>query len=228
MVRKTAEESKRDHVNKMGEALGRQFAELWQEVAHLHAKWLEYVELFGSKPSRIDLLNRAAPAFFRTVQDVFWEDMLLHLSRLTDPPRSGEKRANLTVKNLPDLINDPETRLVVAALVEQLVGKTVFCRDLRNRHIAHRDLELAISEPTNPLNSGSRKQVDEALKVLSSILNVVQAHYEESGTHFRIGRSSHGAVSLLYVLAYGVRAQTRHRERLRRGEMSEDGLPKEV
>jgi hypothetical protein len=154
--------------------------------------------------------------------------MLLHLSRLTDPPRSGEKRANLTVKNLPDLINDPETRLVVAALVEQLVGKTVFCRDLRNRHIAHRDLELAISEPTNPLNSGSRKQVDEALKVLSSILNVVQAHYEESGTHFRIGRSSHGAVSLLYVLAYGVRAQTRHRERLRRGEMSEDGLPKEV
>jgi hypothetical protein len=48
----------------MGDALGSQFDVLWQEVSRLHIKRAEYVELFGSKPNRVDLLNRAASAFF--------------------------------------------------------------------------------------------------------------------------------------------------------------------
>jgi hypothetical protein len=60
-------------------------------------KWGEYVELFGTKPSRIDLRNRAAGGFFRVVQDGLWEDVLLHVARLTDAPRSGG-RANLTIR----------------------------------------------------------------------------------------------------------------------------------
>lgn len=228
MATMTAEESKHEHVQKMGPVLGAQFAELWQEVAYLHSKWLEYVELYGSKPSRIDLLNQAAPAFFRIVQDVLWEDMLLHLARLTDPIRSGAGKENLTVRNLPALISDPATKRTVAELVEQLMCKTQFCRDLRNQHIAHRDLHLATREPSVPLSSGSRKQLSEALRDLTSILNAVQSHFENSETCFRLGRKSRGAVSLLYVLAYGLKAQARHREKLIRGEATDESLPKEV
>ena len=38
----------------MGEALGTQYAELWQELAQLHIVWLEFVELYGTekKPHR--------------------------------------------------------------------------------------------------------------------------------------------------------------------------------
>ena len=55
-----------------GQALGEQYSALWQEVAWLHAKWGEYVELFGTKSSRVDLLNEAAPYFFGQLQYTLW------------------------------------------------------------------------------------------------------------------------------------------------------------
>src|SRR2546430_16292006 len=65
---------------------------LWNEVAWLHAKWHEYKELYGEKPPRLELLNRASGFFFRIVQDTLWENTLLHLARLTDPSRSAGDR----------------------------------------------------------------------------------------------------------------------------------------
>jgi hypothetical protein len=78
---RTAEEAEKRHTEKMGEALGTQFYALWKEVVWLHWNWAESVELFGSKPTRIELLNRAAPAFFRMTQDALWE-----LTRSTPTP----------------------------------------------------------------------------------------------------------------------------------------------
>ena len=56
-------------------------------------KWNDFVELFGTKETRIDLLNGSAPRFFRIVQNVLWEETLLHLARLTDSPDSVGKRS---------------------------------------------------------------------------------------------------------------------------------------
>jgi hypothetical protein len=69
-------------------------------------KWAESVELFGSKPTRTELLNQAAPAFFHMIQIVLWEDTLLHIARVTDVATSGGKnqKANLTIQNLPGLV----------------------------------------------------------------------------------------------------------------------------
>ena len=80
----TAEEAKQHCTAKMGHKLGVQFAELWQEIVSVHQKWLEYRHLYGTKKSRIDLLNQAAPWFFRMVQDVMWEDIVIHVARLMD------------------------------------------------------------------------------------------------------------------------------------------------
>ena len=77
MLDRTAEEAKKANIEKMGEPLGALFSALWQEVAVLHFHWKEYVELFGTKPERIALLNRAAPHFFRMLQDELWESTLL-------------------------------------------------------------------------------------------------------------------------------------------------------
>jgi hypothetical protein len=58
MAHRSAEEMKQHYAAKMGEELGTQFAALWQEVALLHRKWSEYVALFATNSTRVDVLNQ--------------------------------------------------------------------------------------------------------------------------------------------------------------------------
>jgi hypothetical protein len=207
---KTAEEVRDSHVKAMGEALGTLYHALWNETAWLYMKWDEYVELFGTKPSRIDLLNESAGLFFRIIQDSLWEDLLIHIARLTDPPKSAGKD-NLTIRRLPALIEKKELRGKVAKLIDTAIERADFCRDWRNRSIAHKDLKLATRKGAEPLKGASRAKLKEALSAISDVLNAVSVHYMDSTIMFEGVGSVNGAVSLLYVLDAGLQAK---RERL--------------
>jgi hypothetical protein len=220
VVNRTAEEVKKAKIAKMGEPLGALYSALWQAVATIHFHWNEYVELFGAKPERVDLLNRAAPAFFRMLQDELWENSLLHLARLTDPANSQgkEDRSNLTIQALLALITDAKLKDEVSKLTAEAIKHTEFCRDWRNRHIAHRDLKLALEQPTTPLAEGSRAQVKVALKAISDVLNALDGHHFQSETRFDLGGPLGGAISLLYVLDDGLRAEEAEQKRLEAGK----------
>jgi len=217
----TAEEAKRSFIESMGDPLGRLFCALWQELAWLYAKWEEYLVLYGTKESRIDLLNRAAPLFFRIVQDVLWEDIILHIARLTDPPKSSGK-ATLTIRRLPDLVKDGNTAQALRGLINIAIQSSEFCRDLRNRHIAHRDLNLALEKEIVPLKPASRKRIKEALNSIAEVLNAVSQHYRDSEMTFDIGEDPEGAVSLLYIIDDGLEAGEERQERIRSGKYRKD------
>lgn len=119
----------------MGKDLGALYSALWQEVASIHAKWAQYVVLFGTKPERIELLNKAAPSFFHLVQDTLWENVILHIARLTDSPQSVGK-PNLSIKRLPVLISDPKLREKIDSEVSACVSSAEFSRDWRNDGLA--------------------------------------------------------------------------------------------
>jgi AbiU2 len=91
----TAEELEKRNIEKMGEPLGKQYSALYQEVAILHLYWKEYTNLFGTNQERIDRLNQTAPGFFRMLQDELLLTNVLHIARLTDPPKSGAKSPQL-------------------------------------------------------------------------------------------------------------------------------------
>jgi hypothetical protein len=211
---RTAEEVKQHHLDSMGEELGGLYHALWNELAWLHSKWKEYADLFGTKPSRIELINKAAGHFFRVVQDSLWEGTILHIARLTDPPKSAGKE-NLTIQKLPNLIKDEKTRENVLRLVESAVENASFCRDWRNRHIAHKDFELAMETGAEPLMAASRAKVKLVLDSLSDVLNGVSLFYMESTTCFDVITAGDGAVSLLYVLDDGLRANEERMKRIR-------------
>ena len=213
---KTAEEVKQHHINVMGEDLGSLYHTLWNELAWLYSKWEEYVELFGTKPSRIELINRVAGHFFRIVQDFLWEDSLLHIARLTDPPRSAGKE-NLTIRKLSHLIEEETLKEQVLELIDVAVAKAEFCRDWRNRHIAHKDLGLALRSGAEPLKPASRAKVKEVLRSISDVLNALSTHYMDSTTIFEDIGGSGDAVSLLYVLDDGLRAKEERNERRKAG-----------
>jgi hypothetical protein len=87
-------------MEKMGPELGAQFAELWQRVVKVHVYWGEFIEMFGTKEARLDLMNDSAPAFFHMLRTELSDTILLQLTRMTDNPVVAEQKT-LTIRNLP-------------------------------------------------------------------------------------------------------------------------------
>ena len=203
----------------MGKDLGSVYGALWNELVWLNWKWMEYVALFGENPSRIDLINQAACNFFGIIQQTLWEDCLLHIARLTDPPKSAGKD-NLCIRRLLGLADHEGTYEELEALIVRAEGSAEFCRDWRNRHIAHKDLQLTLEQGVEPLKPASRERVEESLSALAGVLNKVELHYNRSTTAFEAAGHPSGALSLLYVLDDGLRAARQRRERLETGNES--------
>jgi hypothetical protein len=197
----------------MGSELGEQFFRLVNECFHLRLKWRDFVSLFGTNDRRIDLINEAAGSFFGRLQDSLWEDALLTISRLTDRPTIAGKDT-LTVQRLPLLV-EARLRGRVKTLLQECLQKCSFARDWRNRSIAHRELTLAIQDPSaQPLAPGSRQTVREAVESIEALLNAVESHYLRSEIGFEHTVSVGDAESLLYVIRDGVEAARSRHERL--------------
>jgi len=228
MASLTYEESKQKCIDAMGEEFGSIYHTLSNELAWLYIKWSEYVELFGTKPSRIDLLNQASRLFFRIVQDTLWENTLLHITRLTAKPTSCGKD-NLTICRLPNYIDDEEYKTKINDLINIAVEKSDFCKDWRDRRIAHTDLSLAMCEDAEDLKPASRKKVKEVLKSISDVLNTVSELFTNSSELFECISNPNGAVSLLYVLDDGLKAQKIRDERRKAGNfLPEDNLIRDL
>jgi hypothetical protein len=213
----TAEESKNLRIAAMGPELGPLYDAMWQQLAWLHNKWEQYVELYGTAETRLTILNEAAPMFFRVVQDTLWDDVLLHIARLTDSPQSM-KKPNLSIRRFPGEIDHVPTKVHVQALVDDALTASEFCRDWRNRHIAHKDLALALNRAAIPLKPASRAKVKVAIQALDAVLNGVEHHYLESETGFDMQGTAEGAMSLLYVLNEGIRAEKARKARQKAGK----------
>jgi hypothetical protein len=209
------------YIEEMGVPLGTQFCALWEQVVWLHMKWADFVELFGKKPSRIVLLNQAAPAFFRMIQDVLWDDMLLHIARLVDPP----KKARLTIQSLPRYVKDAVTKSAIEKLIKTAKHKIAFCREPRNTLIAHTNIDVLTAAT---LEFGSRLQMTESLDALGNVLNEIETFYMGSPTAFAHVHTVGNAVSLLYVLHDGLGAEAARVDRIGRGEPFEDFPPADL
>jgi hypothetical protein len=228
---RTADESKQDYVQLMGEPLGKIFHALWQEMAWLYTKWGEYVALYGTKPGRIDLMNKSAPRFFRIVHDSLWEETLMHIARLTDPAETGktEKKENLSIQRLLLMVPDETLKQSLEEKIETAKGKSEFCRDWRNRRIAHIDLQLAIEDGINPLQPASRVAVKEALSAIADVLNTVTLHYNDSTTRFDVPNGYGGGESLLHVIDDGLKMDEERAMRIQSGDFREsDFEPRDI
>lgn len=215
---RTAEEVRADHIRLLGEQLGAVYHELYSEYYWLRLKWQEFIKLFGSA-ARVDILNAAAPACFRMLEDVLSDDILMHLARLTDSPRSMGK-SNLTFVALPELISDHDP--VLQDLIRTAQAECGFARDWRNRRLAHRDLDLALGNAAIALAPATRLSIDRAINSLHAVLNHISATSFDTHLDPEIIESTGGAEALLYGLRDGIAARQRRLERLGSGSPDED------
>lgn len=191
-------------VAKMGPELGELHDDLWNEVAWAHAKWQEYRRLYGTDEATIAILNAAAPTFFYFLNDILFDDVLLNLTRLTDPPEyRGQGR--LTLQSLPPLVTDPALRTKVEDLLAVVMTRTEFARDRRNRRIVHRDLRTLRGSHPTPLAGASRQNVEDALAAVRKLMNTIEQELEDSTTAYEGLISTGGAAWLTACLEVGVR-----------------------
>jgi hypothetical protein len=223
----TRDEMKLRDVAAMGEALGEQYTILFQEVTALHLYWKEFFELFGTNDKRIDRLNRAAPGFFQMLQEQQFETNMLHMARLTDPPKSVGKD-NLTICNLPNLV-DPSLKPRLTTLIDEAKKRTEFCRDWRNRRFAHHDLLLATQDAKAvPLKSATKENINAALGALADVLNAIEHHYYKNVCVFGAIAPHKGAATLLHVLGFGVKAREKMQQLIARGKVNELDAPESI
>ena len=160
--------------------LGREFSmvlhALNSEWAGSLVRYKEFRELFGHADS-IRLLNAIGGRLFWDVQQLFWNDLMLRLTRLTDPPGSVGKK-NLTVRRLPELCRDADPkdsdlREEVGKLVQEAVSAAEFARDWRNRRIGHADFARAKDPSPTPLAEANLRKVKAVLDAVHSVLDII-------------------------------------------------------
>jgi hypothetical protein len=195
----------------MGARLGKIYYQLFNECASLHVKWHEFVTLYGTTEDEVTLLNSAAPRFFPMVEDVLWEDIVLHIARLLD-----RNRGTLSLERLPKLVAS-EIQIETQAAVAHLREQAQFAIAWRNNHIGHRNLESAIGPAdAQVVPAVSLAEVDAAIGGVDAVLNILEEHYCQSAPIAYSYVSADGAL-LLKVLRAGVTAREERLSDLRRG-----------
>jgi hypothetical protein len=216
------EEARKEYCRVMGEELGTRYHLLWNECALLHMRWDEYIEMFGKSQAEFDTMNEVAPGFFGSVQDMFWESILLHLSRFADRAKVGPRRT----LSLEALLGMHESQKVpeLGKLVSEARLKIKFAQDWRNRLIAHTDLDYSLDRTAKPLAPASRRHVKEALLARVAVLEAVDGYFTGSSLGFGGPRWNWGGARLLSELRLIARLRQERDERIGVGRATADDL----
>lgn len=168
----------RCQIKNMSENVEKILQAISDELGNLHLKWLFFLQLYDEKEEIIDLLNESAPMFFGVCQSIFLNDVILSISRLTDPSQTDNK-ANLTLEQLLDAI-DPscnQLKTELKAILSHIKCNSDFARVSRNRRVAHTDLKTYFQEHPEPLPDTTKEKIEEVLFGLRDFINKVELHF---------------------------------------------------
>ena len=161
------------YLDKLGDDFGSIFHLLQIHWASAVMRSKEFQALF-SDAATVELLNAiGGGGFIWDIQHILWDDLILRITRLTDPIQTGRKD-NLTVRRLPEFCKNG-LRIEVEDLVKSADQCTTFARDWRNKHISHTDLNRAIDLDIEPLALASLQQINVALNAIHAVLDRISS-----------------------------------------------------
>jgi hypothetical protein len=150
------------------------------DVVNLHAKWTVYRQLFATSDADRAFLESAHNAF-ALIHESMVADIVMTLSRLSDPARQG-RFANLSLGHLAlALVNVGHAELAdeVRAKANSASLACGEARKVRDKTLAHRDLDIALGGAAAGLPRLSRQKIEEALKAVRECLNEVELHFRQ-------------------------------------------------
>ncbi len=197
-----------------------EFAEIYQglskELVHLHSRWKIFRQLYSTSEEQINFLREVAPGFFGLIQHSLRDDILLRISRLTDPATYKNKHERLSLEQLSKHLGrtvDSEFSSGVTASIEAIKSHCdSIRRDWRDRRIAHADLEDALHPTLKSFPEDEGKQIDEALEMIGDLLNQIAQHYGQPFVPYDTVYIEGDAEHVVTLLKYAVDAYKRDME----------------
>jgi len=153
------------------------YAPLKTEAMLAHAEFQIWDELYATHPDRVAVLNATAGGFFSMLSPVLADNVMMRLSRLTDPPGTGMRR-NLTLRGLVPLLRAGSSD--IAAFTEKVSALDATCEAMRvqrNKRIAHLDLDTATVNGADPLPGVRVADIRKALVELQEAMNIFESHH---------------------------------------------------
>src|SRR6185312_5832000 len=150
---------------------------LKNEAMLAHAEFQLWDELYATHPGRVEILNATAGGFFAMLSPILADNVIMRLSRLTDPAGTGKHR-NLTLRTLVPFI--PGGSPNACAFCRQLDALDKACgamRVQRNKRMAHLDFDTATVSTTDPLPGVRVSELRHALVVLQEAMNIFERHH---------------------------------------------------
>lgn len=159
-----------------------------QSVIQLTFRWKIFCQLFDSGSDNIALLNASGAEVFGLFQRLVLGDVIMALSRLTDPASSGRNKSdeNANIKylllNATDYV-DQDTNAELQASLARLEDHVKNLRVHRNKALAHADLWHTLEPDTLPQVlyddlEGAMKECRNLMSKLGKLLFARTCSYE--------------------------------------------------
>lgn len=152
-----------------------EFERLRVDMMEVCVRWGMWKKLYGSGAD-LKLLDAIAPSFFSTLFAILVNDVILSISRLTDPTATSG-RQNLVLRTLIDQA-DPSKKPALESSIAVVLASCNNIRTHRNKRVGHRDFNVAMSPGTQVLPGVTVAEVDLALKAAERFLNLFEAGVE--------------------------------------------------
>jgi hypothetical protein len=141
------------------------------EVQDLHLARCMFWDLCIDQPETVTLINRTAPRFFRRVQTVIFEHLVLGIARLTDPLSTAGNR-NLGLRDL--FLNSPPTQL------DALHAQAADIRKIRSKIVAHLDWRIGLDPSGLPGDKIFRK-IRACTDLMVEVINLAWVQWADGG-----------------------------------------------
>jgi len=181
-----------EHSSQIPEQMNEVFHHLQHDLFVLYTKMKSYKTLYCTSDENIELLDNSAMGFFVMHGELLRDDIMLSICVLTDPASTrvrGETRDNLTIKQLLFLVPEDDSDLVaeLRQIIDDARSSWDKFRGHRNQRISHVDLETVLRKTDRLLPNISAEDADNALELISNVLNAVEFYYDNHRTPYQNG-----------------------------------------
>lgn len=181
---------------------------LSEEVMSLYGRWICFRQLFAKSEQRIEMLNECASTFFYIAQNMFFDEIQVSLSKLTDPAKTGKTNENLSLDQLQLMLEQYGEAVLAQSnrkKLDEIHIKVEPFRVWRNKWLAHLDLNTASKATFSNLPGVSLQMIDESLRLIAEYLNSIELHYNISAIGYEYFEMMNDGESLLQIIRYGLR-----------------------